>query len=147
MFCLMNYMIWLMILFSTYSSYCRNSSVCLGEVLHMPSCFCVLGASGWETKDKPGGGHDERPTCSLGERTGEHAGQSTGQLPGAPDHADKGEGFNFFHYPYYYYTILDTTLSHQYCGRQSGVWKMWRNPNLFVILFETAWRLNPVVYV
>lgn len=112
-------------LFLTYSSYCRNNSICLGEELHMPSCFCALGASGWEAKDEPGGGPDERPTCSHGERTGEHAGQSAGQLPGAPDHADKGEGFNFFHYPYSYYTILDNTLSHQYCGKQSEVWKMW----------------------
>lgn len=59
----------------------------------MLSCFCASGTSGREAKDKPGGGTDERTTCSHGERSGEHAGQSSGQLSGAPDHAVKSEGF------------------------------------------------------
>lgn len=54
-------------------------------------CFCASGTSGREAKDKSGGGSDERTTCSHGERSGKHAGQSTGQLSGSPDHAVKSE--------------------------------------------------------
>lgn len=78
-----------------YSLYCRTNSIYSGIDVHMLSCFCASGTSGREAKDKPGGGTDERTTCSHGERSGEHAGQSSGQLSGAPDHAVKSEGFDF----------------------------------------------------
>lgn len=65
-------------------------SLCIEALTYL----CAAGASGREAKDGPGGGHDEGATCCHGERDGEHAGQDTEHLPGAPDHADKGEGFD-----------------------------------------------------
>lgn len=55
--------------------------------------FHLLGASGRETKDQPGGGGGKRTACSHGKRVGQHAGQSTGQLPGTPEHANESEDF------------------------------------------------------
>lgn len=73
----------------------------------------LVGASGGEAKDGPGGGHDEGAACRHGERTGEHAGQSTRQLPGAPDHADKGD--------LVYCTSMDNTLITNTVQKKSGI--------------------------
>lgn len=56
-------------------------------------CFpiCFLGASAGEAENWQSGGHDARAASSHGERAGGHDGQSAGQLPGAAEHANKGE--------------------------------------------------------
>ena len=79
----------------------------------MASCYCAIGASGWKTKDWPRGSHDERATCSHGERAREHAGESTGQLPGTPDHANKGDSFISNTTARVCYVELDGTIYHQ----------------------------------
>lgn len=73
-----------------------------------PCCLCASGASGWEAKDKPGGGNDERAAYSHGEGAGQHAEQSTEQLPGTPDHADKSRGF--FMFPHVFLFLLPWRL-------------------------------------
>lgn len=53
--------------------------------------FCTLGASTREAENWQSGGHDERAAGSYGEGAGRHASQSTGQLPGVAEHANKGK--------------------------------------------------------
>lgn len=135
------------VFFLTDSLYFPNNS---NGLLHVPSCPCASGASSWEAEDRPCGVHDERAAFSNGERSGRHAGQSTGQLPGAPNHADQGDATMYFrkHFEYYHSTAqyhwIQCNLILLKLNKPCLCFFLAFAPTLHWVVMETDWL---VVYV